>query len=91
VTKREIVETLRSMAENYEALPRIVAETRLRELAYEVESLPEPEEGPSPKLGAWRPGTSVLTYAQGDCLISLKAAIEAGARIVIEPATPETE
>jgi hypothetical protein len=33
----------------------------------------------------------MVAIVPDDCLISMKAAIKAGARIVIEPATPEAD
>jgi hypothetical protein len=93
LTRREIVDKLRSFKTCWHDLPYEKMESYFEELADAVEALPGPTAGPAPDLHGtpWPPGRSMVAIVPGDCLISLKAAIEAGARIVIEPANPESD
>jgi hypothetical protein len=93
MTRREIVEKLRSFRDCWNTLSYEQMRSYFEEMADAVEALPDPEADPASGLAGkpWPPGRSMVAIVPGDCLISLKAAIEAGARIVIEPATPEDD
>jgi hypothetical protein len=89
MTKREIVDKLRSLRDCWNTLSYEQMISYFEEMADAVEALPDPK---ADLHGTpWLPGRSMVAIVPGDCLISLKAAIEAGARIVIEPADPEAE
>jgi hypothetical protein len=93
VTRREIVEKLDKLVYRCRSAGYTTIEDDLVDVMIAINALPGPEADPAPYLHGtpWPPGGSMVAIVPGDCLISLKAAIEAGARIVIEPANPEAD
>jgi hypothetical protein len=89
LTKREIVEELRFVRDGIRTLSIEEIQSRLDRAIPGIEALPEPGAYTDLDLSEWRPGSSQIAFVPGDCLISLKAVIKAGARIIIEPGKPE--
>jgi hypothetical protein len=98
MTRRQIVAALRAVGEGFTSWEPEQVRQRLVEIELEVENLPGPvapgaailrDAETEETLRRWRPGHSMVAMVPDDCLISLKAAVKAGARITIEPANPE--
>jgi hypothetical protein len=89
LTKKEIVSALRSLRATHRIAADADIDTTLDDLIRRVEEFPDPPADPPSDLAKWRPGTSVVAYVPDDSLISVRSAIKAGARIIIEPGKPE--
>jgi hypothetical protein len=98
MTKQDIVDKLHFLRDGCRVFTAGLIRSQLVELIAAVEALPDPEAGVTPPhdagteetLRRWRPGHSMVAMVPDDCPISLRAAVKAGARIVIEPAGPES-